>query len=722
MEKEPFFNCSELNQQAEKNLSADLNFFKKITIENIKHSPSSIISRIKNIKNELNNLSEKDQKEIKKVLKKILLIIPAWREEAKYIKQNFKNFIYAPEEKKELNVLKKREEKIKKEIHQGKWPWLAKIEYNKKNTFNPFIIGFYQMPDGQLKTIFGQKYFQSKRQLISKNPIIFLSIQGQEQEKKVGLLSTKFQKVDNCEILKSNLFSLLPADLRSQLQKGKILITGKQDLYDLEETEAENIAASKNANALIKHIESKIAQQKENSYFLLHQSGYFQDKIGRTGVLMVIKNKKLQPVIIKINNKEFIIEIKGCGKRGGGFGEKQYRTGRDIITGGVEREQAINEFQKLSELSEEDSPKAIASILFDNNGYQQGYILRLSPSTVRASYGDNNAYPEIDSPENVSKILNIYAQNLASQIFAAKPKIMDESSHTENILLWGDKRHTFTDFSDQVYLSDNSYPHEGSDGIYLTPKKMLYFYIKMAEEIPGYQAEKNKKMFLKYLEVSFAEKGHSLSFEKNDSYEQVTEKIWKNILAYQVFHAKKINNYKAKGVVKEFKEKLNKILPEGENLKEKYEKKRQEIIKAAQKQKENPEIKKICELTERNDFLPLIKAIVERTDIFDIWEKDKNLSQEEIEKIHEAISYFTDLRTLLKIIKRYLDYEKELLAAAQNSAPAKEKVIIKKAEKELEEKIKEFSAATGQPQKLLEKLADLNWLENFLTFKTYSAK
>ena len=513
-----------------------------------------ISSDLKDIKEGAETFNEEEKEKARIALKKILVVLPPWRRGANYVSQNLENVAYTPEEQANLARLRQeavvRQTQIEKEIVEGASPWLAKVSHNEQSALNPVAVGFYQMPDGQIRTIFGQRYFQSKRQIKTEG----LFFGGRSEDKEVNLLSTRVQVVERPELIKSQLFDLLPEDLRERFERGEILVTGEHDLYDLSDTEIENLAVSTNIDAVAKHVEKKIANAgKEKQYYLLYQSDYHSDETGRTGVLMVVENGKAQPVIITAGNKQFVLEIKGCGKKGGGFGRIHHRTGRDIITGGAEREQALNEFDRLSEMKDEDSPKAVASILFDNHGYQQGYILRLTPSTIRASYSSNEVYPAIDIPEQVSRVLDVYAQELTQQVFAPNPKILDRSSHSENILLWGDGKHTFTDFSDHVAFSDAHYPHEESHGGYMTPRQMLEYYVKMVEEIPGYQTERDKKTFLEALERAFAAKGYDVSLDEAEGYVDITKRLWEGGIAYQVFSARRSNNYRAKGVVEEFR-------------------------------------------------------------------------------------------------------------------------------------------------------------------------
>lgn len=687
-----------------------------------------ISSDLKDIKEGAETFNEEEKEKARIALKKILIVLPSWRRGANYVSQNLENVAYTPEEQANLARLRQeavaRQTQIEKETAEGASPWLAKVSHNEQSALNPVAVGFYQMPDGQIRTIFGQRYFQSKRQIKTEG----LFFGGRSEDKEVNLLSTRFQAVDRPELIKSQLFDLLPEDLRERLERGEILVTGEHDLYDLSDAEIENLAASTDIDVVAKHVEKKITSVgKGKQYYLLYQSDYHSDETGRTGVLMVVENGKAQPVIITVGGKQFVLEIKGCGKKGGGFGRMHHRTGRDTITGGAEREQAINEFDRLSEMTDEDSPKAVASILFDNHGYQQGYILRLTPSTVRASFSSNEVYPAIDNSEQVSRILDIYAQELAQQVFAPNPKILDRSSHSENILLWGDGKHTFTDFSDHVAFSDVHYPHEESHGDYMTPRQMLEYYVEMVEEIPGYQTERDRKAFLEALKRAFAAQGHSVSLDETEGYADIAKRLWEGGIAYQVFSARRTNNYRADGVVEEFRKSVTDeyhqrelSLTSEQAFVEKYEEGFQKMLTALdilQRVSVVPEVADIRGLVENRDLSGLLKNLDK---VYNAWQKQENLSEGERNSIYGATSYFSGLEyTLIRVVRRYLEHEHNVISAAQNTAPASDKVTVVEARSEIEGKIQELETILGNAGDLFRKLTDPNWVQSFVSLSCY---
>ena len=73
----------------------------------------------------------------------------------------------------------------------------------------------------------------------------------------------------------------------------------------------------------------------------------------------------------------------------------------------------------------------------------------------------------------------------------------------------------------------------------------------MIEQIPGYQKERDKKIFLSIVENSLLEKGYKVSLDIGDDYETTSKKIWDSCVAEKVFLSRRKNNYFAESVLDE---------------------------------------------------------------------------------------------------------------------------------------------------------------------------
>lgn len=204
---------------------------------------------------------------------------------------------------------------------------------------------------------------------------------------------------------------------------------------------------------------------------------------GRTGVLL----HDNEPVIINLNNKDFIIEIKGVGCPNGDNGIKELMTRSSYFGqgrakwGGLEPEQAEREFRNLELIKgsltsqQGDAPIPLLCAEYDSgvDYYEgktsQGYIVRLTPSSIRASFNNNEKLPVIRN-----KPLLI-AQSLGEQLTEYLDLgLIHTCAHAENLLLTNNG-FKLTDFSDMRLLSELDNPRE-------IVEKSLVNYIK---EIPG---------------------------------------------------------------------------------------------------------------------------------------------------------------------------------------------------------------------------------------------
>ena len=499
------------------------------------------------------------------LLKRVLLVKPLSTDRT-YIEENMADLAYSDDERQAIDEAKQlasqRKARVAEEIREGADPWLTHVRHNERDILNPYVVGCYQDDEGKIRSIFGPRHFQSKRQIAN---TIF---SGRTEDKEVNLLKGQFVQVDPVEVLKGAHWGALPEDLRKHFERGEILQTTGHDLYSPSILDTERIAKSDDPEIVMKLVDQKVKEASaDKTYMLLYYSDYRGEDTGRTAVVMTTDNQgELEPLVVCIGDKEFVVEVKGCGTKIGGFKGMQSRTGRDIITGGAEAQQARTEFYRLEDDKREGAPKAAGSILFENPNetvfnpktsesdipYEQGYVIRLTPSTVRASYTGNEVYPDIEEPEFVHRILQIYTSQLTDHMFSIPPKILDRSSHTENILVWNNGEFTFTDYSDHVAFADKSFPHYEGHGGDMTPKKMLEYYLEMVREIPGYRKERDQQKFYAYLSDSLEAHGIAVTLEEGEEVEQVVGKIWKGGMAYQVYRGRKDGQYFPEGVFSQF--------------------------------------------------------------------------------------------------------------------------------------------------------------------------
>ncbi len=433
------------------------------------------------------------------------------------------------------------ENEINALLKEGISPWLAYAKTNRQSPLTPFLIGFYQDEAGKIIYLYGKREFSSKW---IQDPMSALLGGTRDYSEVTNLLSTDYVKVDKPEYLRNEkLWQLLPGDIKNLFDSGQIMVTGKRNLYQEEGRSV--ISASDQGGG--------------RQYFLLQYSRVRQSNEGRTGVVMYAENGEIKPLIITVDNREYVVELKGSGIAEGGFGSLQHRVPRgDVISGAATKEDAIQEYSRLMEEEHNypEGPKIVGSILFSgDNNYDQGYIIRLTPSTVRASYSDNIAFPEMDNQENMRHVLRYYAGLLVESIFLDYPKIISPSSaHPENILIWGNGKAAFTDYSDQLLLNDNRYPliQQGTlISVFLDSKAVLWNYMNVLNAVQGYNDKRDRHIFNLELKSKLKEKGIIIDISENDELDTVVQKTWEQVFAYRVYYAKKKNGYRASGMIGE---------------------------------------------------------------------------------------------------------------------------------------------------------------------------
>lgn len=286
--------------------------------------------------------------------------------------------------------------------------------------------------------------------------------------------------VDAPELLKGRGWNSLPEDLRSMLERGEILVTTAEDLYAPKDN-----GPSEHAERAVGNERSAIlfySEDRGNTF----RPGAGSVPMGRMGVLCRVSGQTITPVIAQVGEHQYVIELKGCGTVRGGFAEAHFRSGHEVITGGVKRSGALVEHAALERVTEDGGPLIAGTMLFDFEGTKAGYTVRLAPSTIRASFADGGFYPDMATEEHLPKVLHLFAEGLTREMFHDTPRIISRSSHAENLLVWGNDRFAWTDYSDQPGLADERYPADGGEHGYLTHRRLLELCLESAPEVPGY--------------------------------------------------------------------------------------------------------------------------------------------------------------------------------------------------------------------------------------------
>jgi len=174
MDKEPTFIPPQESARKRPNLDRAVESLQRMSARDIGFL--DIRSDLENVKERGESFSEEEKERARMALKKILLVLPPWRRGASFVSQNLENLAYTPEEQEDLARLRAetavRQAEVEREVAEGASPWLARVKHNEQNALNPVAVGFYQMPDGQIRTVFGSRYFQSKRQIKTEGTVV----------------------------------------------------------------------------------------------------------------------------------------------------------------------------------------------------------------------------------------------------------------------------------------------------------------------------------------------------------------------------------------------------------------------------------------------------------------------------------------------------------------------------------------------------------------------
>ncbi|MCB9800236.1 MAG: hypothetical protein H6757_05715 [Candidatus Omnitrophica bacterium] len=316
----------------------------------------------------------------------------------------------------------------------------SRMAEGKKN--GDVLIGFLRDENQKLQPIFSDKpSIRNKRDVMAMGALFTSS-------KNAGIIPLEVQDVEMTKFTKTTDWENLP----DNLEEFKSLFNGNQILVTSSRQDRSPFSI-----LMLYTPAQTVSDGWGGSESILNE--------GRTGVLL----KDGLPIIVVIDGKEFLIEIKGVGNPDGGY-DYNYK----VLRGGVQLPEADREEYSLGVKRKLDkrfddgiSVRGLANIHFRLNGRQeQGYILRLAPGSIRSSYEKYPSFPIdtfkeendydakdwkkiIPDREKRKRLIEKMAHAMGKETGELMSVGMIPISHPENLIVldqWSD--FTFTDGSD----------------------------------------------------------------------------------------------------------------------------------------------------------------------------------------------------------------------------------------------------------------------------------
>ena len=187
-------------------------------------------------------------------------------------------------------------------------------------------------------------------------------------------------------------------------------------------------------------------------------------QMARVGVLCEKKNKQINPITVSIDNKDYLIEIKGCGSPIGGFPGAHFRLQAGAVsgfhcrvTGGLTLDGCKQEFDNLERTRTVREAynypfevRALGMTSFtvgkDKFEDQFGSLCRLVPSTIRLSFIKNPAFTK-RQPFDEKLAFNQAGQEVARFSAGEMPHIHRNISWN-NLVYVAPKQYVLTDYEE----------------------------------------------------------------------------------------------------------------------------------------------------------------------------------------------------------------------------------------------------------------------------------
>ena len=354
----------------------------------------------------------------------------------------------------------------------------------------------------QQSVVSDKEYFESQREISNQDDSPYAG-DGWIRSRVFRKIPLVVKIVEDYQIdYQGPLFTYLPDQIKEIFNHKKVLVTG--------------------------HGSGKIA-----AYMAVAESGRFKNE-GRTGVLAI----EGIPVTLKVKGKEFLVEIKGVGGPGGGYSYDSRRK----IHGGLDPALGHNEYKQMI-WNQTENPyfdpatgvQLIAAYSFTLNSIRHSYILRLVPSTIRASFRNRDSM-KVGSDQD-KQIAFSFAKIWSSFILQGKIPV----SHLENLIVIGNyQKFTMTDFADLLDLGLFPYRKE-------TPKSAIYSSLRAISQLPGYNHRMHFPFFKNGVLEALKQTGESssllLAVESAENIREITDSLWKNKLALSFFRQRQKNGY-----------------------------------------------------------------------------------------------------------------------------------------------------------------------------------
>ncbi len=255
---------------------------------------------------------------------------------------------------------------------------------------------------------------------------------------------------------------------------------------------------------------------------------------GRTGILL----KNAVPVIVTVEGKEYLVELKGIGRPDGKYDANTTlsRTvsgqSGEMVYGDLAAMDAAKEFYcferavqgNISAFIEGESPRAVGYISQRMGGYENSVLIRLTPSSVRSSFNHNPDMPQLRD-RNDTLATDIGRE--WAQLAKLKKVLLHENIHPENMVFTGTS-YVLTDFAD-VECLESVVEEEGSAKEYI--KRVL----SKISEVPGLgKAGQNQ-----FYGAIAQELG--VDWDCSTGYDAFIEAIWSGYFAPRVYALKEGN-------------------------------------------------------------------------------------------------------------------------------------------------------------------------------------
>lgn len=261
-----------------------------------------------------------------------------------------------------------------------------------------------------------------------------------------------------------------------------------------------------------------------------------EPRLTRGGFLGKREGDVTLPLVTTIEDKKYIVDVKGIGGAEGGFHPYSNGFFNRVLFGALPAADAQKEYQNLTRAHEAGltpiRPLAVGSFRLRNGegaDDELGVVFRLTPSTLRLSHREIPGAIPIESTDDCIVVVDKMLGNLIDKFFQDDDAaiFLSPASHLENYLVEPDLTITETDFEDFREFGTGELPFVHlQTGTFIDTLSVLKHYFSNFSRVDEFDVEKLTRVVAGMTERKLKARGIVTDLSQVTTVEEIARVMW----------------------------------------------------------------------------------------------------------------------------------------------------------------------------------------------------